>query len=131
MQVAIKSIKIRKRIRKDLGDISGLAESMARYGQLHPILITKKNQLVAGRRRLAAAKSLGWTSINASILRDRSPADCLELELDENVHRSSLSRDEIEDGLARLERLRNPGFFRRIWLAVAGFFRRLFRIQEE
>jgi len=126
LQIAIKSIKIRKRIRKNLGDVVGLAESMTKYGQLHPIVISKKNVLIAGRRRLAAAQHLGWNSINAIILRDRSPAEFLELELDENVHRSALSREEVEDGLARLERLKNPGFFRRIWNAICAFFSRLF-----
>ncbi|MBU0936716.1 MAG: ParB N-terminal domain-containing protein [Spirochaetes bacterium] len=127
MQIALKSIKIRRRIRKDVGDITGLAESMAKYGQLHPIIINRKNVLIAGRRRLAAAKYLSWNTINAIVIHEKAAGDMLELELDENMHRSALTRDEVEDGLARLERLRNPGFFRRIWNAIVRFFRKIFR----
>jgi len=130
LQVSVKKIKIRRRIRKDVGDIHGLAESMTKYGQIHPVVITRNNVLISGRRRLAAAKYLGWTSVEAIVLNNRDSADILELELDENVHRSGLTRDEVEDGLARLERLRNPGFFRRIWNAIRDFFRRLLGLDK-
>lgn len=131
MQVPLKKIKIRRRIRKDVGDIHGLAESMAKYGQIHPVVITNRYILISGRRRLAAAKYLGWNAVEAIILNHRDSADALELELDENVHRSALTRDEVEDGLARLERLRNPGFFRRIWNTIRSFFRKLLRLDGE
>lgn len=126
MQVDIKAIRIKRRVRKSMGDISGLTESLNRFGQLHPIVLTKNNVLVSGRRRLAAAKSLGWPTIDAIILRGRDAADLLELELDENIHRSPLSRDEVDEALLRLEKLRNPGFFGRIWKAIVGFFKKLF-----
>ncbi len=126
MQVEIRRIKLKKRLRKDLGEIEGLADSMARFGQLHPLVLTKRYVLVSGRRRLEAAKSLGWSTIEAIMLEGRSKAQLLELELDENVYRSALTRDELEEGLAKLERLRNPGFLARIWNAIRDFFARLF-----
>ncbi len=126
MQVEISRIKLKKRLRKDLGEIEGLADSMARFGQLHPLVLTKRYVLVSGRRRLEAAKSLGWSTIEAIMLEGRSKAQLLELELDENVYRSPLTRDELEEGLAKLDRLRNPGFFARIWNAIRAFFARLF-----
>lgn len=126
MQVEIRRIKLKKRLRKDLGEIEGLADSMARFGQLHPLVLTKRYVLVSGRRRLEAAKSLGWSTIEAIMLEGRSKAQLLELELDENVYRSALTRDELEEGLAKLERLRNPGFLARIWNAIRDFFAWLF-----
>jgi ParB family chromosome partitioning protein len=68
MQIPIEDIKIKRRIRKDLGDLNALSESLRRYGQMHPILINKKNVLISGRRRLEAAKRLGWRTINAQLI---------------------------------------------------------------
>lgn len=131
MQVDIKSIRIKRRIRKDLGDVEGLAESLSRFGQLHPIVITRKKVLVSGRRRLEAARMLGWTTIDAITIASRDSIQLLELELDENVQRHQLTRDEVEDTLARLERLKHPGFFGRIWRAFVGFWLRLFKLDEQ
>jgi ParB family chromosome partitioning protein len=130
VQVEIKSIRIKRRIRKDLGDIEGLAESLSRFGQLHPIVITRKRILVSGRRRLEAARMLGWTTIDAITIASRDSVQLLELELDENVQRSQLTRDEVEDTIARLERLKHPGFLCRIWRAFVRFWQRLFGLDE-
>lgn len=130
MQVEIKSIRIKRRIRKNLGDIEGLADSMAKFGQLHPIVITRKRVLVSGRRRLEAARVLGWTTIDAITIASRDAVQLLELEMDENVQRYQLSRDEIEEALSRLDHLKHPGFFKRIWLGICQFFRRLFRLER-
>lgn len=130
MQVDIDSIRVRKRIRQRLDDIDQLADSMERLGQLHPIVITRRKVLISGRRRLEAAKSLGWSTIEASILGSSDAARRLELELEENMQRVPLGRDEIASALERLERLRHPGFLRRLWNAIASFVRRLFRLEE-
>jgi ParB family transcriptional regulator, chromosome partitioning protein len=131
VQVEIKSIRVKRRIRKDLGDVEGLAESLSRFGQLHPIVLTRKKVLVSGRRRLEAARILGWTTIDAITIASRDSAQLLELELDENVQRYQLTRDEVEDALARLERLKNPGFLRRIWQAIVRFWQKLFKLDEQ
>lgn len=127
MQVSIDSIKVRKRIRTHVDDVDELAESMRRHGQLHPVTITPNNVLVSGRRRLEAARLLGWRTIDAIVIRTNDRADRLELELDENIQRAPLSTEEVERALAKIEKLRNPGFFGRIWRAIVQFFRRLFR----
>jgi len=126
MQVPIKDIKVRKRIRKDMGDIAALAESLKRHGQITPILIGSDNQLIAGQRRLEAAKLLGWRNIGAAISEDSSELGRLELELEENIQRHDFSIEEIAEATRSLDRLRNPGFFRRILGAIARFFRRIF-----
>lgn len=103
---------------------------MRRHGQLHPITITGKNLLVSGQRRLEAAKLLGWKTIDATVLRNYDRASQLELELDENMQRLPLTRTEIETALADIERLRNPGFFRRMVRYIAALFRRIFHIED-
>jgi ParB family chromosome partitioning protein len=56
-------IKVGKRHRQDLGDIGALAKSIATLGLLHPITVDANGNLLAGARRLAACKQLGWSKI--------------------------------------------------------------------
>ena len=101
MLVNIKDIKVKRRVRKDLGDLEDLKNSLRRYGLLNPITLNGKYELVAGERRLEAAKAIGWTNIN---------------------QRKEFTDDELLEGYKRLERLRNPSIFRRIWNAIKSFF---------
>ncbi|MEP9383373.1 ParB N-terminal domain-containing protein [Nocardioides cheoyonin] len=59
----IDSITIGVRHRQDLGDLAALAASMDTLGMLQPITITPDGLLVCGRRRLEAARHLGWPTI--------------------------------------------------------------------
>jgi ParB-like chromosome segregation protein Spo0J len=65
---AITDIAVVDRHRTDLGDVAGLADSMRDVGQQQPITITSDMRLVAHERRLAAAKKLGWTTIEAKVV---------------------------------------------------------------
>ena len=115
MLIALDSITFKHRIRRDLGDIEGLMESLKKHGQLTPIIVTRNNELIAGFRRLQAAKRLGWKSIEAVILDRASQQKKLEIEIEENVQRQDLSAEELAEGLMRLQKLRQPGLFTRIW----------------
>jgi N6-adenosine-specific RNA methylase IME4/ParB-like chromosome segregation protein Spo0J len=64
----IDAIKVGKRHRKDMGDIAGLAASMAEIGVLHPVPVRPDGQLIAGGRRMAAFKLLGWKEIPVNIV---------------------------------------------------------------
>ena len=130
MLVPIEKIKVKKRIRKDLGDIAGLADSMKRYGQISPILITKKNDLIAGGRRLEAARSLGWTNINAVIAEIPDELSKLEYELEENIQRRDFSQAEIQEAFQKIERLQSPSLLRRIINSIIRFFKRIFRVKS-
>src|SRR5262249_58958030 len=57
------SIRVGKRIRRDLGDIDALAASIAEVGLLQPIAVTFDGHLIAGERRLRAVRLLGWKTI--------------------------------------------------------------------
>ncbi len=126
MLVNIDDIKVKKRVRKDLGDINALKESLKLYGLLNPITLNSKYQLIAGERRLEAAKELGWTHINANILDNVNDVTALEMELEENNQRKEFTDEELMDGYTRLKHLQHPGFFRRIWNAIVSFFSWLF-----
>jgi len=130
MLIPIQDIKVKKRIRKEMGDIAALADSMKRFGQISPILITKNNVLIAGGRRLEAARSLGWTSINAVVAEIPDELSKLEYELEENIQRRDFSQAETHEAVKRIYSLRNPSLFRRIITAIVGFFKRLFKIGE-
>jgi N6-adenosine-specific RNA methylase IME4/ParB-like chromosome segregation protein Spo0J len=68
MNRAIDQIRVGQRHRKDMGDIAGLAASMAEHGLLHPIVVTPDGKLIAGARRLAAARLLGWKTIPVTVV---------------------------------------------------------------
>lgn len=128
MQVAPDSIIIRRRIRQELGDLGPLMESLRRYGQLSPILINRRGELIAGHRRLEAVRRLGWRSIEAIVIDRESDAEKLEIELEENIQRSNLSSQEISDAFIRLERLRRGGLFRWIIELLRRLLRRIFSL---
>lgn len=123
MIVPIKDIKIKKRVRKDLGNLEDLKDSLRTYGLLNPITLNSKYELIAGERRLQSAIQLGWTSINANIVDNLSEVEQLEMEIEENNQRKEFTDAELMEGYKRLQRLRNPGFFYRIFL----FFKHLFQ----
>ena len=77
---------------------AGLAASIERFGLLEPIVVMPEPMdaggtgyaLVAGARRLAAIKKLGWTKVPAYIA-ELKPEDVAAAALAENDHRKGLS----------------------------------------
>lgn len=130
MQLPIEDIKIKKRIRKDLGDLTSLIDSLRSHGLMNPVVITKNNELIAGHRRIASAKVLGWKSIEVMVLDKISELEKLELEIEENVVRKDFSGDELEDARERLEALKNPGILKRILNAIIRMINSLFGLEE-
>jgi len=92
-KLTINKIKVRNRYRKDLGDISSLAVSIEEVGLLHPIVVRPDGRLIAGERRLAACKKLGWKTV---------PVTCVDLkevirgEFAENAYRKDFLPSEID-----------------------------------
>lgn len=123
MIVKIDDIKIKKRVRRDLGDLEALKDSLKQYGLMNPITLNSKYELVAGERRLEAAKSLGWERINAIVLdKNVDKLHQLEMELEENNQRKEFTDEELLEGYKRLERLRNPSILMRILTFIANLF---------
>ena len=127
MKVKIKDIVVKKRIRKNLGNLDQLMESMNKFGQLHPIIINSKLQLIAGNRRLEAAKRLGWLSIEANIIDVNNKVALLEIEIEENMQRKDFTEDDIAEAYKKLAKLKKQNIFKRFIAFIAGIFKKLFR----
>lgn len=85
------AIVIGERVRKDMGDLSSLAASMKAHGLLHPVVVKKDRTLVAGHRRLEAARRLGWKEIPVTVV---DVDDLLSAERDENQERKDFTPTE-------------------------------------
>ena len=84
MKIKLNEIKIGKRYRIDLGDLTSLKESISKIGLLHPVVINENNELIAGRRRMEACKQLGW---------DEVPVN--------QIHIDNLRKGEYDENVAR------------------------------
>ena len=62
------NIRVGDRIRRDLGDIEGLARNIDAIGLLNPLTVWSDGTLLAGARRLAAVKLLGWLEVPVRIM---------------------------------------------------------------
>ena len=74
-------------------NIDELAQSIKEKGVIQPLLVRRKGdnfELIAGERRLRAAKSMGLKEIPV-LVRDVSDQDSLELALIENIQREELN----------------------------------------
>ncbi len=95
-------------------DLAELANSIREFGIIQPLVVTKIEketptgtevtyQLVAGERRLMAAKLIGLRSVPAIVRHFDAHRTKLEVALVENVQRSSLSPIEAARAYARLQ----------------------------
>ncbi len=92
----IASIRVGDRIRRALGDIGPLAENIREVGRmLHPIVVDQDGHLIAGRRRLEAARRLGWTRVPVRVL-DLRGLLARKAEASENLYRLPLNPVEAE-----------------------------------
>ena len=105
MKIKISDIKINPGRRKaKLEPVAELAKSIAAVGLLNPITLTEDRTLVAGLHRLEAAKRLGWTEIECAFTDMSGPQ--LELaEIDENIVRTGLTRQELGEQPSRRKEL--------------------------
>lgn len=77
---------------RDVQTLQGLADSLTEVGLLQPILVRRSGEqyeLVAGLRRLLAARQAGLDTIDAIILAE--DVDTLQIQLIENLQREDLN----------------------------------------
>ncbi|OQY37347.1 MAG: hypothetical protein B6229_08570 [Spirochaetaceae bacterium 4572_7] len=127
MKVNVDDIKIKRRVRVELGNIKELMKSLEKFGLFHPISINSKFELISGFRRLEAAKRLNWLDIEAIMVTEASKKDLLERELDENLLRKNFSEDELLDAYVRLDKLKKGNMFTKIVGKIKSFFNKLFK----
>jgi len=85
--------------------LSELANSIKEKGLIQPIVVRKSStgfELIAGDRRLKAARSVGLKLIPALVKENLSKAGMLELTLIENIQREDLNPIEAARGYQRL-----------------------------
>lgn len=79
--------------------LNELADSMASVGLVQPIAVADigggRYMIVAGHRRVAAAKALGWEKIPANIVEDKGAATLALEGLIENIQREDLAPLEL------------------------------------
>jgi ParB family chromosome partitioning protein len=87
--------------RRQLRNLDELAASMQDIGLLNPITVTEKDHiLVAGGRRLGAARQLGWEEIAVTLV-DLDELSTELAEIDENLIRDELTALERAEALKR------------------------------
>jgi ParB/RepB/Spo0J family partition protein len=91
--IHVADVKIGDRLRLE-DNVDDLLESLPKLGLLNPIVVSEKPGrsgygLVAGRRRLLAARKLGWQQIPATIMPDGEQTKLAEVI--ENLHRKDLT----------------------------------------
>ncbi len=122
MNIDITKIKVdkssltMKRVREDLGDLTGLRDSIARLGIIHPVTVERIEEdkydfvLIAGERRLRSCLLLGKTEIPAILKYNIDDISKKEIELEENLHRQELHWGERCEALRQLDNLKRKKY---------------------
>jgi len=105
----VKSNPYQPRKNFDQDGIKALADSIKEHGILQPMLVSRvekesgtEYQLVAGERRLLAAKTIGLAQVPV-IVRDPTEKEKLEVSIIENVQRLDLNAMEKAEAYQRLQ----------------------------
>jgi N6-adenosine-specific RNA methylase IME4/ParB-like chromosome segregation protein Spo0J len=98
--VAIAAIKLGERHRRDMGDVAALAESIRTVGLLHPPVVRSDGALIAGARRIAACRLLGWKDVPVRVVHLEH---IVRGEFAENAHRKDFLPSEIASIMQELE----------------------------
>ena len=96
-EIPIKDIIVQDRAREDLGSLTSLKKSIQKTGLINPITVAVTDEgykLLAGGRRLAAVKELGWDKIPAVVLNQNDEMEHKIIELHENLLRKNFSWQE-------------------------------------
>jgi len=103
-----KEIKIREglgRIRKDMGDLKELAKSIDTLGQIVPVIVNDKNELIDGGRRVGACilQGVDIFCVSRDNVNDR---EMKALELEANIRRKSFNAVEELEGINFLHEMK-------------------------
>lgn len=122
IKIALTSIDAGNRVRKELGNIEGFAESIREVGGLiHPVAIDDKRNLVAGGRRYAAYTLLhskfpteGWGLIPVTLAdTENSMTKLRMLELEENIQRKDMTWKEKVSSIVEIHNLHQKEAFKK------------------
>lgn len=94
------------RLNDDTEQLGQLAASIRELGVLQPLVVCPQGEtfeVIAGRRRLAAARQAGLTTVPC-IVRELDRSSRLDVAMAENMHRRMLSPIELALGYAEMQR---------------------------
>ena len=96
--ISIASVQLSTRIRKDPGDLTELADDLRKHGLINPITVMDCQngtyQLIAGLRRLEAAKLIQMSELRATLLSPMQAEELLEIEIAEYEQRLNFTTAE-------------------------------------
>lgn len=105
-EMDIGAIRVKPHVRRDLGDLTGLEQSIRKLGLLQPVLVDRSRVLVAGARRLEACRRAGLSRIPVVQLEiDAQDMTALDVQADENLCREALSDCDLEQMIRRKKAL--------------------------
>lgn len=113
-KMRLKDINVGERARKNLGDIKSLALSIKSKGQIHPIVVEKREDgrtwLIAGERRYRAHEMLGAEEIGVTFRENLTDLERLEIELEENLWRADFDWKEEVLLKARIDKVKRDRY---------------------
>lgn len=89
-QIPIESIQVSRNGHSEVSNLDGLTASIQARGVLEPLIITPERRLLAGRRRLEAARRAGLTMVPVRVCEIADERMAIEIGLVENVERADL-----------------------------------------
>jgi len=96
--IPMSSILVSARIRKDTGDLTELANDLQKHGLINPITVMDcqngQYQLIAGLRRMEAAKQIQMPELRATVLSPMQAEEMLAIEIAENEQRLNFTTAE-------------------------------------
>jgi ParB family chromosome partitioning protein len=93
----ISAISLKRHLRRDVGDLATLENSVRKIGLLHPVIVDRQNVLISGERRLEACRRAGLSTVpvlKLDVAFDSMMA--LDIQSDENLCRQPLSSEELD-----------------------------------
>lgn len=97
-----------KRQRREIGEeaLLQLMKSISERGLIHPIVVTREHEVIAGERRFTAISRLGHDSIEVRYVDEVEASELHLIELEENIRRENISWQEQTLALEQWHKLR-------------------------
>ncbi len=102
--ISIEEIVVDNKYLRLNDDVETLMKSIDTVGLIHPLVINKENQLLAGGRRYTALSELGIEKVPVIVV-DRNPLEQELISIEENIIRQKLNAVEFEAVLRRAKEI--------------------------
>ena len=103
-QMSLDEIIVDNKYLRINSNVEELVRSIEKIGIINPLIVNKKNELLAGGRRYAAARQLGLDKVPVVVVNKNTLEEEL-ISLDENLMRASLDDVEFEGALRRAKEI--------------------------